>query len=461
MSIAEQIQRINNEKKRIATKTTEFGLTENDTVNLKAIADAVESIEYHDCVDQYLSGEGQTFEIVPGYHKGGVVYWLQDDEVEKEKYKLRTGMEVTPLGNKDQTVTPGTGYYGLASVIVKKIPAPYHDVSSVDADPGEVLYGVKYVDNKGVLQTGAMPNRGAYNATFKYENAKDTFTLDPGYYSGGSINVAVNDTITEVTPSANDQNVQPGTDGKFLMGVKVKGDRNLVPEKIASGVTIFGVTGSYTDLANLDTYDNGVYIVSDSLLEGKTAYANGIKVEGAMKLRDGSSFVADGKTIKVPKGYYAQEYSPSVGTASVSEPSITVASDGTITATVTQGTGGYVQSGSKSTKTATLSSSHDADFTAANIKANVTVFGTKGSFTADATIASTSSSGQYKSLDVLSGKTAYANGNKVTGSMPNNKDTSAELNALADTPTVTIPAGYTSGGTITLNSNLLAELQAI
>lgn len=50
----------------------------------------------------------------------------------------------------------------------------------------------------------------------------------------------------------------------------------------------------------------------------------------------------------------------------------------------------------------------DADLTAANIKKGVNVFGVTGAFTSDATAAAN---------QILSGKTAYVNGAKVTGNM--------------------------------------------
>ena len=51
--------------------------------------------------------------------------------------------------------------------------------------------------------------------------------------------------------------------------------------------------------------------------------------------------------------------------------------------------------------------------------------------------------------DILSGKTAYVNGGKITGSMSNNGAISSSLNCGGS---YTVPAGYTSGGTITANS---------
>ena len=52
--------------------------------------------------------------------------------------------------------------------------------------------------------------------------------------------------------------------------------------------------------------------------------------------------------------------------------------------------------------------------------------------------------------DVLSGKTAFGASGSVSGSMANNGSTSGTIGAKAGT--VTIPAGYTSGGTVSLTN---------
>lgn len=59
--------------------------------------------------------------------------------------------------------------------------------------------------------------------------------------------------------------------------------------------------------------------------------------------------------------------------------------------------------------------------------------------------------------DVLSGKTYYKDGKK-TGSMSNNGDTSGDISTKAGT--VTIPAGYTSGGTVAIDSTEQAKIIA-
>lgn len=52
--------------------------------------------------------------------------------------------------------------------------------------------------------------------------------------------------------------------------------------------------------------------------------------------------------------------------------------------------------------------------------------------------------------DILSGETAYVNGNKIIGTMPNNGSMTAGLSTK--TATRIIPAGYTSGGTVSIST---------
>ena len=59
--------------------------------------------------------------------------------------------------------------------------------------------------------------------------------------------------------------------------------------------------------------------------------------------------------------------------------------------------------------------------------------------------------------DVLSSKTFYKDGKK-TGSMPNNGDVSDEIDTKAGT--VTIPAGYTSGGSVGISATEQAKIIA-
>lgn len=59
-------------------------------------------------------------------------------------------------------------------------------------------------------------------------------------------------------------------------------------------------------------------------------------------------------------------------------------------------------------------------------------------------------SADISASDVLTGKTAYGASGSINGSMPNNGNTGGTIGTKAGT--VSIPAGYTTGGTISLTN---------
>ena len=60
--------------------------------------------------------------------------------------------------------------------------------------------------------------------------------------------------------------------------------------------------------------------------------------------------------------------------------------------------------------------------------------------------------------DILTGKTAYGASGSVSGSMSNNGSTSGTISTKAGT--VTVPAGYTTGGTVSIASAAVTDLTA-
>lgn len=60
--------------------------------------------------------------------------------------------------------------------------------------------------------------------------------------------------------------------------------------------------------------------------------------------------------------------------------------------------------------------------------------------------------------DLLTGKTAFGSTGSVSGSMANNGSTSGTISTKAGT--VTIPAGYTTGGTVSISSTEQAKIIA-
>lgn len=66
--------------------------------------------------------------------------------------------------------------------------------------------------------------------------------------------------------------------------------------------------------------------------------------------------------------------------------------------------------------------------------------------------------GDITSADILTGKTGYGASGSVSGSMANNGSTSGTISTKAGT--VTIPSGYTTGGTVQISSTEQAKIVA-
>lgn len=67
-------------------------------------------------------------------------------------------------------------------------------------------------------------------------------------------------------------------------------------------------------------------------------------------------------------------------------------------------------------------------------------------------------SGDAAAGDILTGKTAFNSSGSISGSMANNGSTSGTISTKAGS--VTIPAGYTTGGTVSISSTEQAKIIA-
>ena len=92
----------------------------------------------------------------------------------------------------------------------------------------------------------------------------------------------------------------------------------------------------------------------------------------------------------------------------------------------------------------------DSNLTAGNIKSGVSIFNVTGSYAGSSSSGGTDTSdATATAANILSGKTAYVNGSKLTGTMTNNGAVSKTMTANGS---YTIPAGYHNGsGKVTVN----------
>lgn len=164
------------------------------------------------------------------------------------------------------------------------------NLTAVNIKSGVSIFGVDgiYVGNSSaspVLQT----------KTVTPSESQQTVSPDSGYDGLSSVTVdAVSSTyvgsgVTKkaaetYTPNTADQTI---ASGQYLNGDQIiKGDANLTAANIKSGVSIFGVDGSYEGSGGIDTSD--ATATAENIEEGMTAYVNGEKITGNLPTSGGS-----------------------------------------------------------------------------------------------------------------------------------------------------------------------------
>lgn len=306
---------------------------------------------------------------------------------------------ITPT-KAQQNITPDSGYYGLSDVTVNSIPVAFQDVTSVTATADDVLAGKVIVSSDGSVKAGVMTNNGAVSKTL--DTTTTSYTVPKGYHSGTG-KVSVTTEAKTATPTKSKQTISPTT-GKVLSSVTV----NPIPDEYIT-------TGDATATAG-------------NILATKTAYANGEKITGTMP-NNGSviqTLTTDAKTYTIPEGYHD-------GAGVVSIETQTKAVTPNDENQIIKADEGYVLSGVKVVP--------------------VPPFYVK---IADATA---------QPEHILEGKKAGiaespSVGVMAEGTMPNNGAVSLTIDGLTTT-SVTIPTGYTSGGTVSLTNEIETALASI
>ncbi len=271
MSIQTEITRLQTARNKLRTKGLELGLS-TGTDKLDVIAAGFDGISNCGAVSATVK-EGETYTIPKGYHNGsGTVSGVAGGG----NYSLQS-KTATPTKNQ-QNVTPDSGYYGLSDVTVAAIPDQFQDVSSVTAAAADVLANKVFVDSEGTVTAGTMVNNGAVSK--KLDTTTKSYTIPKGYHSGAGTVSLTTETKT-ATPTKSQQTITP-TSGKVL-----------------SSVTVAAIPAAYITTADATA-------AAGEILDGKTAYVDGAKVEGTMANNGAVGGAMDGLTVTsvaIPAGY--------------------------------------------------------------------------------------------------------------------------------------------------------------
>ena len=246
-------------------------------------------------------------------------------------------------------------------------------------------------------------NQGAVSATVQ---EGDTFTIPAGYHNGSG-------TVSGVAGGGN-YKLQSKT------VAPTKAQQAVTPDSGYYGlsdVTVSAIPDAYQDVSSVtataaDTLTGKVFVTSDGTVTTGTMANNG----AVTKALDAAT-----TSYTIPKGYHSGAGKVSVTTETKEVTPTKAAQD------IVPSTGKLLSKVSVAAIPAVYVDTSDADAAAANI---------------------------------LDSKTAYVNGAKVVGTMPNNGSVSASMDGLTTT-SVTISAGYTSGGTVSLTSDIEDALAAI
>ena len=247
-------------------------------------------------------------------------------------------------------------------------------------------------------------NVGAVSATVR---EGDTYTIPKGYHNGSGTVSGVagggNYTLQSktATPTKKQQNVTPDS-GYYGL----------------SDVTVAAIPEAYQDVSSVtaaagDVLANKIIVTADGTVTSGTMANNGAVAK---------TLSTTATSYTVPAGYHNGQ-----GTVKL------VTEEKSVTPT-------------KSSQAVTP--------TSGKVLSKVTVAAIPASYitTTDATAAA---------ADLLTGKTAYVNGAKVTGTMANNSAVAATIDGLTQT-SYTVPAGYHSGsGTVRLSDDIETALVAI
>ena len=286
------------------------------------------------------------------------------------------------------------------------------DTSVVTAGAGDVLSGKVIVNSAGSSVTGTMANNGAVSQSL---NAGGSYTIPAGYHNGSG-KVTANSLASQTDGTA-----YPGQilDGKtaYVDGSKVTGtmpNNGAVTGSVNAGGTYTIPAGyhngSGTVTGNSLASQTAGSAAAGDILKDKIAWVAGSKVTGTMTNNGAvTGSVNAGGTYTIPAGYHN-------GSGKVTGNALSGQTAGTATAAhILSGKTAWV-AGSQLTGTMTNRGTVTQTLNAGG-SYTIPAGYHSGSGTVTANSLSSQTSGTATAADILSGKTAWVGGTKLTGTL--------------------------------------------
>lgn len=196
----------------------------------------------------------------------------------------KTATKTITLSASGSTVTASDGTNSVSrSVTTTTQATPTITVSSSGLITSTASQSAGYVSSGSKSATKQLATQSAKTIT---PSTSSQTAVSSGVYTTGNITVSaipntyvkptVTKTATTYTPTTTPQTIAAGT---YCSGLQtIKGDSNLVAGNIKSGVSIFGVNGSYSDAKTLAEHlQEEIIILSEGLHYGDTLPESGTK----------------------------------------------------------------------------------------------------------------------------------------------------------------------------------------
>lgn len=153
------------------------------------------------------------------------------------------------ISTKDGSYTIPTGYHSGAGTV--KIA----DAEKAKIIPANIKKGVTILGQTGTCEAGTTTS--GTDTTDATASASDIRSGKTAYVNGRKLTRTIpNQAAQTITPGTTDKTI---SSGKYLSGTQtIKGDSKLVASNIKSGISIFGVTGTYTGSSSGSSSGSGL-----------------------------------------------------------------------------------------------------------------------------------------------------------------------------------------------------------